>query len=313
MPIKLDWIDHNVTAESRKVYRSTSKIDVGNLGVPLATLPGDALTYTDNTVQRGVTYYYVITSIQGDDEAPSAQYVIAYIPYTGPGPQALIRGTWELGYFGRVPIDDILGHAELVTACDMAGLATVNALTGNYWHKVVYKGKILFFPNLMVASTLSFQSLYQKGLVYGLEPSANWPAPIKTLLGTVTQGKVISSGQHRFVVRLPTSRETLSTTGTTAASLRGGEIDKVFASLYLNRDPLADSGLPVMDDSFSTIGVATHRLTADYHSTAGQVNIVTRTCKDGTSGNIDTVQATVLAYNNAAAAVQWTPVLELQA
>lgn len=313
MPIKLDWIDHNISADSRNVYRSTSKIDVGNLGAPLATLPGNALTYTDNTVQRGVTYYYVVTSVQGTDEAPSAQYVMAYIPYTGPGPQTLVRGTWELGYFGRVPVEDILTHAEIVAACGMTvAEATPNTATGNYWHKVVYKGKILFFPNLMIASTVSFQTLYQKGLVYGLEPSANWPAPIKTLLGTIAQGKIITSGQHRFAVRLPTSRETLGTTGTTAALLRGGEIDKVFAPLYLNRDALADAGIAAMDDSLSTIGVATHRLTADYHSTSAQVNVVTRTAKDGSSGNIDTVQTSALAYNNGSGAVQWTPVLELQ-
>lgn len=313
MPIKLDWIDHNVSADSRKVYRSTSKIDVGNLGTPLAVLAGNALTYTDNTVQRGVVYYYVVTSVQGDDEAPSAQYVMAYIPYTGPGPQALARGTWETGYFGRVPLEDIMTATEMVAACDLVSSGVIaSVVAGNYWHKVVYKGKILFFPNLFIANTISFLSLYQKGLVYGLEPSANWPAPVKTLLGTIAQGKIITSGNHRFVVRLPMSRENLGVTGTTAALLRGGEIDKVFASLYLNRDALADPLLPVMDDSFSTIGVSTHRLTADYHSGTSPVNIITRTCKDGSSGNIDTVQATALAHNNASGAVQWTPVLELQ-
>lgn len=312
MPIKLDWIDHNVSADSRKVYRSTSKIDVGNLPAPLAVLAGNALTYTDNTVQRGITYHYVVTSVQGADEAPSAEYIIAYIPYTGPGPQAVIRGTWEYGYFGRVPLEDLFSTVEFVAACDMSALCTPSAIAGNYWHKVVYKGKILFFPNLFVANTLSYQSLYQKGLVFGLEPSANWPPAIKTLLGTIEQGKVVTSQGHRFVVRLPTSRETLLTTGTTAALLRGGEIDKAFAPLYLNRDALADLTVGAMDESFSTIGVATHRLTADYHSTSGVVNVVTRCSKDGSSGNVDTVQSTALAYNNASSGVQWTPVLELQ-
>jgi len=310
MPIKLDWIDHNVAADSRNVYRSTTKIDVGNLPAPLAVLPGNALTYTDNTVQRNITYHYVVTSVQGADEAPSAEYVIAYIPNTGPGPQTLLRGTWDYGYFGRVPLEDIFSATEFLTACDMSALSTVNATSGNYWHKVVYKGKILFFPNLMIASTLSFQSLYQKGLVYGLEPSANWPSAIKTLLGTIEQGKIVTSQGNRFVVRLPTSRETLATTGTTSAQLRGGEIDKVFAGLYLNREFNVDN-IPAMDESSSTIGVSVHRLTADYHSTTAQVNVVTRTCIS-TNGNIDSVQATPLQYSNASSYVQWTPVLELQ-
>lgn len=310
MPIKLDWIDHNVSADSRKVYRSTSKIDVGNLGVPLAVLAGNALTYTDDTVQRNVTYHYVVTSVQGADEAPSAEFVIAYIPYTGPGPQTLLRGNWEYGYFGRAPLEDIFSYGEFIAACDMTALCTANTATGNYWHKVVYKGKILFFPNNHIASAVQWQSLYQKGLVYGAVPSANWPAAVKTSLGTIEQGKVVASMNHRFIVRLPTSRETLGTTGTTSALLRGGEIDKVFAALYLNREFNTDA-LPQMDDSSSTIGTATHRLTADYHSGTSPVNVVTRTCIS-TNGNIDSVQATALAANNGSGAVQWTPVLELQ-
>lgn len=308
MPIRLDWIDHNATADSRKVYRSTSKIDVGNLGVPLATLPGDALTYTDNTVKRGITYYYVVTSVQGADEAPSAQYIMAYIPYTGPGPQTLLRGTWEIGYFGRLPVEDILSHGELVAACDLTSSITVNTLPNNYWHKVVYKGKILFFPNLHIGNACAWQTFYQKGLAYGAEPSANWPTAVKTLLGTIPQGKIITSGSHRFMVRLPTSRETLLTTGTTPASLRGGEIDKIFAALYVGRDPSYTDGPPSMDDSFSTIGTTLHRLTADFHSGSAMVS---RTCT-GTNGNIDTLTASGIAISSNAGSVQWTPVLELQ-
>lgn len=310
MPIKLDWIDHNVTVDSRNVYRSTSKIDQGNLGTPLATLPGNALTYTDNTVQRGVTYHYVVTSIQGTDEAPSAEYILAYIPYTGPGPQTLKRGTWEYGYFGRVPLEDIFSTIELAQAIGLPNI-NLNPITGNYWHKVVYKGKILFFPNLFIASQVSFQTLYNAGLVYGATPVENWPAQIKTQLGIVPQNKIISSAGHQFVVRLPTSRALPTTTGTTLVDLRGGEYDNIIAGVFMNRE-YNDAGLPQLDDSFSTVATSHYFLTSDYHSGTGASTAIVSRVGIVALGNIDGIQTgSPIVYSSAAGTAIYRPILEL--
>lgn len=310
MPIKLDWIDHNVGADSRKVYRSLTKINQGNLGTPLATLAGNALTYTDNTVQRGVTYHYVVTTVVGTDEAPSAEYIIAYIPYTGPGPQTLLRGTWEYGYFGRIPLEDLFSSVEFVAACDMTGLCTPNAVTGNYWHKIVYKGKILFFPNNHIANSLTFTTLYQRSLVYGALPNASWPPAIKTALGTIDQNKVISSMTHKFVVRLPTTRSNMLSTSVTVADLRGGEIDAVFSGTYLNRDQNVDN-IPAMDDSFATVAVGQYTITADYYSGTGVgLNAVYRGPTSVALGNIDFLHP-AYPINSLSASLVWRPVLEL--
>lgn len=310
MPIKLDWVDHNVAADSRKVYRSLTKIDQGNLGTPIATLAGNALTYTDNTVQRGVTYHYVVTNVVGADEAPSAEYIVAYIPYTGPGPQTLLRGTWEYGYFGRVPLEDILSAVELGAAVSLPNTITIDTGTGNYWHKIVYKGKILFYPNNRIASALSFQQLYQLGCVYGTRPSTDWPAAIKTQLGTIEQNKVVSSGAHKFVVRLPTSRSNMLSTSTVVADLRGGEIDTIFAGMYLNRDANVDN-LPTFDDSVATLVSTDYVLTADYYSgTGASINTVYRGSTTTALGNIDFLKAS-LSFSSTSAAINWRPVLEL--
>lgn len=309
MPIKLDWIDHNVAVDSRNVYRSTSKIDQGNLGTPFATLPGNALTYTDLTVQRGVTYHYVVTSVKGTDEAPSADYCIAYIPYTGPGPQVLQRGTWDYGYFGRVPLEDIFSSTDLCNACGLTGVS-IDTSTGNYWHKIVYKGKILFYPNNRIAYGLSFQQLYQLGLVYGNRPSAEWPAAIKTQLGIIDQTKMVSAAGHRFYVRLPTSRSNMASTSTAVVDLRGGEMDTVFAGMYLNRNANVDN-IPAMDDSFTTIALGHYILTADYYSgAAASINFVGRGCTTVALGDIDFLQPALL-ITNPSGAIMWRPVLEL--
>lgn len=310
MPIKLDWIDHNVGADSRKVYRSLTKIDQGNLGTPLAVLAGDALTYTDNTVQRGVTYHYVVTTVVGTDEAPSAEYIIAYIPYTGPGPQTLLRGTWEYGYFGRVPLEDIFSAIELSAAVSLPATVTIDSTAGNYWHKIVYKGKILFYPNNRIASGMSFQNMYQLGCVYGTRPSADWPSAIKTQLGVVEQNKVIASGTHKFVARLPTSRSNMLSTSTVVADLRGGEIDTIFAGMYLNRDANVDN-LPTFDDSVASTPLGHYTLTADYYSgTGGSINVVARGCTTLALGNIDFLQP-ALSFSSTLTSINWRPVLEL--
>lgn len=311
MPIKLDWVDRVASPDSHKVYRSTSKIDQGNLGSPLATLAGNVLTYTDNDTQRGVIYHYVVTSIVGTDEAPSAEFAIAYTPYTGPGPQEIIRGNGELGYYGRVQLEDIISASDLVASCDLLGLGlAVNAVTTNYWHKVIYKGKILFFPNQFIASTLSYTMLYQRGLVFGNAPSASWPQAIKDTGGAPVAAKVLSAMNHSYVVRLPTSRESFAVTGTTTAQLMGGEIDKVFACLYMSRTQNVDN-LPQLDDSQSVIATNTSRLTADYHSgTGANTAWIARGATNGTNGDIDKVFQSVL-MSNAANTIQWCPVLEL--
>jgi hypothetical protein len=311
MPIKLDWIDHNVGAESRKVYRSLTKIDQGNLGTPLATLPGTALTYTDTTVQRGVTYHYVVTSVVGADEAPSAEYIIAYIPYTGPGPQTLIRGTWDYGYFGRVPLEDIFSAGELCNMCGItAATGTPDLSAVNYWHKIVYKGKILFYPNARIASSVTPATLYQLGWLYGARPSSEWPAAIKTQYGIIDQSKMLNSGIHKFYVRAPTSRSNMLSTSTAVADLRGGEIDAVFAGVYLNRDFNVDN-IPAMDDSVAVISTGQYIITADYYSgTGAAINSVYRGCSSTAAGNIDQLQP-AYGFNSPSASVVWRPVLEL--
>lgn len=306
MPIKLDWIDQAGPADSHKVYRSLTKIDPGNLGTPLATLGGGVTTYTDNTVQRNVTYHYVVTSIIGEDEAPSAEYVIAYIPYTGPGPQTLLRGNWEYGYFGRVPLEDILSSTELIQATDQP-VGSPNG-AANYWFKIVYKGKILFFPKDHVALGISFSNLYKAGCVYGNIPSANWPTAVKTYLGTIPQGRIIKSQSHQFVVRLPTSRADMLSTGSASVDQRGGEIDTIFAAMYLVREFNTDN-IPTFDDNLVTAS-SVRFMTTDWLSGSGTGQImVTRT--NNLAGNLDSVTPTGTGLSIDSASGYWLPVLEL--
>lgn len=252
-----------------------------------------------------------------------------YFPNSGPSRKTLLKGNEVIGYFGTITAVELFDGWEVSSFLGLtAGL--VNKETGNIWMKYIYRGKFLFVCKDLLRTSVAWNDLYKVGAVYGakgngpypvsgfptdqfrvmLKEEAGYPAPWKlavrvlkgaladpyvgvdyTAMGLVADGIEYNDLIYRLLTLNANSRPNTA----------------VFEQ-WTGADPL----LPVMDDSFSTIGVSTHRLTADYHSTSAQVNVVTRCPKDGSSGNIDTVQATALAYNNGSGAVQWTPVLELQ-
>lgn len=83
--VTLNWKRVTLTAEAYNIYRSTIS---GYFGEPLAySLSVNSYKeYTDYTVQKGITYYYVITSINSAGEGPKSNevkitpYKIASLP-----------------------------------------------------------------------------------------------------------------------------------------------------------------------------------------------------------------------------------------
>ena len=66
MGIKLNWDDQtDQNLDAVEIYRTTTPFDPNNPGTPLATLPGDATSYEDNTVSVGNTYYYTVAVKKG--------------------------------------------------------------------------------------------------------------------------------------------------------------------------------------------------------------------------------------------------------
>lgn len=83
--VTLNWKRVTLTAEAYNIYRSTIS---GNYGEPLAySLSVNSYKeYTDYTVQKGTTYYYVITAVNSAGEGPKSNevkitpYKIASLP-----------------------------------------------------------------------------------------------------------------------------------------------------------------------------------------------------------------------------------------
>lgn len=123
MSIRLTFTNPN-NADSVKIYRDVNPIDLNALPAPLATLPGNATTFSDVTAVRNTVYYYVIASFKGSDVlfTPNQQY--GYFPDTGPGPSKLLRGNWNEGYFGTVSQTELFATQELCTALAYAPTVT---------------------------------------------------------------------------------------------------------------------------------------------------------------------------------------------
>ncbi|QVW55797.1 hypothetical protein pEaSNUABM9_00216 [Erwinia phage pEa_SNUABM_9] len=127
---------------------------------------------------------------------------IGYYPNSGPGPKYLLAGNTTMGYFGRVTTAELYTRAEFVAASQLTGHTTYSGGTEG-WYKFFYQGTVFYFPVSPTGSNVSWQMLYQAGLVYGTDDTGKYPA------GTpVNQSKIMtltkSEGRFYLRIRLPT-------------------------------------------------------------------------------------------------------------
>lgn len=203
MSIRTNWTNPNDTFDAVKIYRTAEPFDYSNIPVsPLATLAEGETTYLDTTAAQNTYYYYTVAVVKGTDVVLSPPKLAIHMPYKGPGPQELLCGDWNRGFFG------VLTAAELYTNLELAAAVVMGAVqqtVENTWLKFIYKGKILYIPFVAVSLNTGWNALYAKGLVFGTDDTG---------YGThgqtpVNQRKVITKNGHSFIVRLPRLNETV--------------------------------------------------------------------------------------------------------
>lgn len=199
MQIKLVWENPNVIATTTKVYRGTQPLDRANLSNPLATLTQGETTWTDTTAIAGQRYYYVLESLSARDRAVSHNIEAWALPRTGPGPQTLLGGDHEVGYYGDVASANFITLRELRAALNFNAGNTVT--DAPVWMKFAYKGKTLFIPAQSLATGISWKALYDAGLVYGTNDDGS-----SLYTGAkVNQRRTVKIGLETFIVRLMTT------------------------------------------------------------------------------------------------------------
>lgn len=167
MDITLSWSNYNAGAEDGvRVYRDTSPILDGALPAPLTTLATGANSYVDSTVVRGTQYYYRFGIFKGSDEVLTKNKAIVAVAAadTGPGPQSIAIGDWDLGIFGLTKATDFTTYANLASNL---GITTGATMAERDWLKMAYKGKVLFIARNGARSTIPYRDIYLAGAVYG--------------------------------------------------------------------------------------------------------------------------------------------------
>lgn len=306
MAIKITINNPNADADNVKVYRSNTRIDIGNLPAPLATLAGNATLFSDATAVRNKVYFYVIGITKGSDTLFTQNQEYGFFPDTGPGPTKLLRGTWTSGYFGTCSATELAQNQELVTAVG-ANLNAINTSQVQIWHKFIVDGKILFMPQYNVGQT-SWYNLYNLGLVYGTDDTGARPATGAVAgLGPVNQMKTFSKDNRKYIVRLPKASAAPTTellSDLTAGDARwgDGEWNRTMGRMGYNtftlctRKRLGNVLSQYTTNNYLYTPVYTQHISA----TNGQVIMMNNTATD-----VPFVQA----YN--AAYYSWKPVLEL--
>lgn len=231
MGIKLNWaLPEGVSLDKVVIYRGTQRISTGALPAPLAELAPDTVAYEDATVASGNIYYYVISLVKGAQVSFSSNYEIGYFSSTGPGPQELLRGTWEKGYFGALSDAEFLSFMDIK---EQLGLQAPN-LTSGGWHKLIYKGKILFFPAQDYSTAMAINTLYAAGAVFGDDTNGDFIAGASMGVARKQDAKVVKDG-FEFRMRIPKVIDVKKSYGT-YASYAGTEIVEILELLYSERD-----------------------------------------------------------------------------
>lgn len=302
MPIQLNWSDDTTGIEKQFIYRSTSSIDPNNLPVALAEVPANTFTYTDNTVVQGQLYYYVIASQKNGQLSISRQIPMAYLIDTGPGPSTIVRGNWEWGYFGTIPLADLADATTIKTALGDTAMAIGNAVN---WYKMAYKGKVIFFPDGNLFSNAGWTWLYTNGWAYGDLPV---PQFVKTAHGDIPQNKTMTLGSRIYRFRLPTSSPDYMVA---KAADTGGDVDILFANMCFNRTYYLGGTLGLLSDNGQNNGSQVY-LTLNLTGELASSPVVTRGSISSTSPNhliVDAIGANASKANQAGNRIR--PILEL--
>jgi hypothetical protein len=101
----------------------------------------------------------------------------------------------DVVYFGEVSASELFTGDELA---GLVGMTTgVSMFSNTTWFKVLFRGKILYIPKTQIRHTVSWDDIYNLGLVYGTNNNGVAPSSTPT-----NQRVIINKGVHQFIVRL---------------------------------------------------------------------------------------------------------------
>lgn len=194
MDLTISWVNRTPSADNVLVFRGDEPFAESALPAPLDTIAGNASSYTDTGLEFGKTYYYRTQTVKGTERATSALLKAIATTYTGPGPQELISGDTECGFFGEVTEQELDNPSLVMTRA--VGVGATYGTSPN-WLKFYYRGKILYVAKQMLAN-VSYLSLYTSKVTTGQKGAPKYPLSSAPTLEQYRED--IIRGQ-RFIVR----------------------------------------------------------------------------------------------------------------
>ncbi len=167
MDLTINWSNQNGGSEDGvRVYRDIVPMTDGALPAPIATLAAGSTSYVDSGVTHGSKYYYRIGIFKDTDEVLTKNRAIRAVSAaeTGPGPQTLKAGDWDLGWFGLVRTANLITYSDLASSL---GITVGTVMPERDWLKLAYKGKVLFIARQPARYSIAYNTLYLAGAVYG--------------------------------------------------------------------------------------------------------------------------------------------------
>ena len=126
------------------------------------------------------------------------QFQTLNIPDPHPGPQNIIAGTVQMGYFGHWNNQNdggFITRDDLIDECNISG----NELHDDGWLKFIKSNKILYIAKKPILSNISWNDIYECGAVYG----TNNNGPYVTSNPTI-QNKTIEKNGYVYRIKLLT-------------------------------------------------------------------------------------------------------------
>lgn len=97
-----------------------------------------------------------------------------FYPNSGPGTKTLQFGNSTLGYFGEVSGTELFYGSDLVSKFNIA-VGTAVSWAGTQWFKFFRNNKVIYIARQQVIGGISWNDLYNAGLVYGVKGNGLYP------------------------------------------------------------------------------------------------------------------------------------------
>lgn len=147
--VHIGWSDINAShiPNKYKIYRSDTPIDIENLPEPLVTdLPKEQLSYIDDTVEFGNTYYYIVSTYTSDNEELGGEQIVHVkenIYYTNN------RTLYKVGYNSTTTRPKFVkGFSAQIRAIDCDVHGYVYVLTTRTLYKLDHNGNEVLSINI---------------------------------------------------------------------------------------------------------------------------------------------------------------------